>query len=135
MFRSDYGEVPAVQCGDDASVDSLGQCDHRSIDRSERQVTIARHELGDPDPIVRFHWHHQEVSSREIAEESDLGGPAEAILQEISDLCDDKLRDEEGAGVSLEKRQARFVIAIILVDVGIERPRINDQNDREPPRG
>jgi hypothetical protein len=124
-----------VQCGDDTGVESFCQSDHRSVDGPERQITVPPYELRDPYPVARLNGHHQKVARREIAEKPNLGRPAETCIEQVGDFCDDELRDDERPRVSFEELETRFVMAIIRVDVGVERPRINDQSDREPPAG
>jgi hypothetical protein len=46
VARFDDGEVPSIECGNLANVESFGQCDHRGVDSAEREVGVAAYQLG-----------------------------------------------------------------------------------------
>jgi hypothetical protein len=69
----------------------------------------------------------------EIAEEPHLGFGSEPSGGQIGDLGDDKCGHDECAGVVLEKVQARFVVLVVGVEIGVKRASVNDDaNDCRP---
>ena len=89
---------------------------------------VPRYELGDADPIAGKHWLDCEISRCEVAEQPHFRAPAKTATEEICDFCDDELRHDKRAVVGLEERQAGFVIVVVLVNEGIERAGIDDEN-------
>ena len=126
---SDDGEVSSVERGDLGGSQTLGGTDHGCVDRAEGQVLISADELGDAHPVGRSDRLGDEVSGRQVAEESDLGVAAEAAGEEIRDFGDDEGRDDERARVCLEQFEALGVVAVVAVDVGVQRAGVDDQCD------
>jgi hypothetical protein len=120
-------EVTAVGGGYVVDGQTFGGGYHGGIDRAEREVVIARHELGDADGVGRVHRLEHETSAGEVAEEPDLGLPAESRADQIGDLGDDEGGYDERPGVGLEELRAGGVMGIVGVDVGVQRAGIDDQ--------
>jgi hypothetical protein len=130
VFRADNGEVPSIQRRDDIEAQSFGERYDGRVDGSQRQIAISGYELCDPYPIASENRCCDEVSGGEIAKESHFCCPAEASLDEIGDLGDDELRHEQWPRMGFEQLQACFMVAVVLVDVRVKRPGIDDQRDR-----
>ena len=77
-------------------------------------------------------WH--EVPRSQVPEEADLCVHAESGLEQVGDLGYDELRNYERPRIALEERQTGFVVPIVLVDIRVQRPRIDDQRDRRASR-
>ena len=122
--------MPPIQRGDDIEPKPLGKRDYRRVDRSKRQIAISGYELCDPYPVAGENRCRDEVSRGEIAEESHFRHPAKASLDEIGDLGNDELRHEKRPRMGFEELQAWFVVSVVLVDVRVKRPGIDDQRDR-----
>jgi hypothetical protein len=70
------------------NAESLGSCDHRSVDCAEWEVSISADEFGDAYPVGRCDGLGDEVARSEIAEEADLSVDAEAARDEVGNLGD-----------------------------------------------
>lgn len=130
VFRTDDREVPPIQRGDDVEAEPLGEGYDGCVDGPERKIAISSDELGDPYPIAWENRCGREVPGGEVAQEPHFGCPAEAGFDEVGDFGDDELRYEQRPRVGLEKLQTRFMIAVVFVDVCVERSGIDDQRDR-----
>lgn len=71
----------------------------------------------------------EQVTCRQVPQESDLGLCAKASADELGDFSDDEGGNDEGSWVSLEQFEANAVVAVIAIDVGIERTGVDDQRD------
>jgi hypothetical protein len=121
--------MATIRRGDLGRVEALGGGDDRGVDRAERQVAVARHQLGDPDGVGGVERLEDQVATREVAEEPDLGLPAEASAKEVRDLRYDERRHDERPGVRFEQLEGRCVMGVVGVDVGVERTGVDDQRD------
>ena len=71
--RSDDGEVPSVERCDVVGAEPLGGSDHGCVDRAEWQVVVARHQLGDAQPVRRRYWFSDQIACSEITDETNFG--------------------------------------------------------------
>lgn len=124
-----HGEVAAIERGDLGAPEPLGCGHHRGVDRPERQVAVGRHQLGDAKPVRGRNRVRNEVAGGEVAEEADVGVDAEACTKQVGHLSDDQLRDDQGSRVGLQQLEALGVVRVVTVDVGVERPCVDDQGD------
>lgn len=120
-------EVTAVEGGDVFDAETLGRGDDRRIDRAEREIAIRGDELGHSQPVAGGHVIDGKGAAGEVSEEPDLRFDPEARGEQIRHLGDDQDRDDEGTRVRLEEIQARFVMGIVGIDVGVQRPRVDEQ--------
>jgi hypothetical protein len=90
------------------------------------QVAVTRDELGDAQPVCGWHRPDGEGAAGEIAQEPDFWFGPEASREQIDDLGDDQGRDDEWAGVCLEKFECTSVMGVVGVDVGVQRSRVDD---------
>lgn len=122
-------EVPAIECRDLDKVQALGGRDDRGVDRTEWEVAVAGGELGDAQPVTGEDGFGPQRAGGEIAEEADLCDDAEPCCDEVGDFADDEDRDEQRTGVGLEELPALDVVAVVGIDVGVERAGIDQERD------
>jgi hypothetical protein len=116
-----------VECGHLVDSEALGGSDDRRVDGAERQIAVRGDELGDPQPIAGWDVVDREGSTCKIAEKPDLRFYAEARCKQIRDLGDDQDGNDEGTWVGLEEVEARRVMAVVGIDVGVQRSRVDDE--------
>jgi hypothetical protein len=98
--------MAVVERGDIRDADPFGGRDHGRVHGAEREVVVAGDELGDSEQVCRVDGLEREVPGCQVAEESDLGLPAEATREQVGDLGDDEARDEQWAGMRFEQLEA-----------------------------
>jgi hypothetical protein len=122
-------EVAAVERRHFGDVEALGRGDHRGVHGPERQVAVLGDELRDADGVAGMQRLDREASAGEIAEEANLGLPAQPGCDQVGDLGDDERGEDEGAWVGFEQLQAGRVMGVVGVDVGVEGTGVEDQRD------
>ncbi len=127
MPGADRREVTAVDGGNFGDVEPLGSGDHRGVDGSEPEVAVGGYELGEPEPVACRHGLDRERAGGEVSQEADLGLGAEPGGQQVRDLGDDEDRDDQRAGMCLEQLERCLVVSVVAVDVGVERPGVDEQ--------
>jgi hypothetical protein len=127
MGWPDDREMPSIESGDRASVESLTSRDDRCIDGAERQVPVRRLQLRDPKPIGRPDWLGQQVASRKIAEEANFGLGPDSCPEQVRDLRDDQDWDQDRPWMVQEKSAAADVLDIVSVVGRVERSDVSDQ--------
>lgn len=130
VFRTDNSEVSSIQSRDDIEAESLGKRHDGGINGSQGQIAISGYELCDPYPIACENRCRGEASRGEIAKEPHFCCPAEPSFDEIRDFGDDELRHEQRPWMGFEELQACFMVAVVLVDICVKRPGVDDQRDR-----
>lgn len=90
MGWPDDREMPSIESGDGASVESLTSRHYRCIDGAERQVPVGRHQLRDPKPIGRPDLFGHQVTGRKVAEEANFGLGPDSCPKQVRDLRDDQ---------------------------------------------
>jgi hypothetical protein len=110
MWRADDAEVAAVERRHFSGVEPFGRSNHRGIDSAERQVAVLGDELGDADRVAGMQRLDREAAAGEVAEEANLGLPAQPGCDQVGDLGDDECGDDEGApdGASSSSRQEEW---------------------------
>jgi hypothetical protein len=103
MSWPDNAEVATVEGRDLGGIESLRRGDHRGVDGPEGQVAVFGNELGDTNRVAGMERLDREVAPGEIAEEANLGFPAETRLDEVGHLGDDEGRDDERSRMGLEQ--------------------------------
>jgi hypothetical protein len=68
-------------------------------------------------------------AGREVSQEPDLWLDAEARGDEIRDLAHDEDRDEQRPRVPLDQFEALGAVTAVGVDVGVERPDVDQERD------
>jgi hypothetical protein len=129
MPRTDDAEVAAVERRHFGGVKPFRCRDHRSVDGAEWQVAVFGDELGDADRVAGMQRLDREAATGEVAEEANLGLPAQPGCDQVGDLGDDERGDDEGARMGLEQLQAGGVVGVVGVDVGVKGPGVEDQRD------
>ena len=122
-------EVSSVECGDLRDAESFCRCDDRSVSGAKGKVSVLGNKFSDPHPVACVDVFGEEVASCQVTQKSDLGICAKASADEVSDFGNDERRDDEGSRVSLEQIEASGVMAVVAIDVGVERASIDDQSD------
>lgn len=108
---------------------ALGRVHDRRIGGAERQIPVLGDEFSDVHPVTWMHVLCEEVPGCVVFEEPNLSVCAEASSDEIGDFGDDKCRDDERPRMGLEQVKACGVMAVVSVDVCVERSGIDDQSD------
>jgi hypothetical protein len=116
--RRHFGGIEPFRCGD-----------HRSVDSAERQVAVLGDELSDANGVAGVQRLDREVAFGEIAEEANLGLPAQPGFDQVGDLGDYERGEDERARVGFEQLQAGGVVGVVGVDVCVEGARVEDQRD------
>lgn len=80
MPRADDAEVAAVEGCYFSGVEPFGRSNHRGIDGPEGQVAVLSDKLSDADRVAGMERLDREVAPGKIAEEANLGFPAETRL-------------------------------------------------------
>jgi len=119
MFGANDREVAPIQCRDSTHTKSLGECHYRCINGPQWKVVISADELCDAYPIACENRLGEQVSGGQITKESHLGRPAQTRFDEIRDFGDDELWHQQRTRVGFQKPQARLMVAVVLVDVGV----------------
>ena len=127
MGWPDDREMPSIESGDCASVESLTSHHDRCIDGAERQVLVRRHQFRDPKPIGRPDWLGHKVASRKVAEQANFGLGADSCPKQVRDLGDDQDWDQDRPWMVQEKSAAAAVLDIVSVVCRIERSGIGYQ--------
>jgi hypothetical protein len=73
-------EVATVEGRDFGGIESLRRGDHRGVYGPEGQVAVLSDKLSDADRVAGMERLHRKVAPGEIAEEANLGFPAETRL-------------------------------------------------------
>lgn len=131
MRRTDDAEVPTIDRRDLRDLQALCRRDDGGVHRPERKVAVAPDQLGDAQPVRRGHGLDGERPARKVPEKADLRDRAEPSGQEVGDLGDDQGGDEQRTGMGLEQLEARGVVRVVSVDVGVQRPGVDDQRGYE----
>jgi hypothetical protein len=122
--------VPAIEGHQSSLAEPFGCGDDRGVDCPQWEVPIGAREFGDADPVGGEDRFGDQVPRREIAEKADLGIGTETGAEQVDDLGDDEDRDDEWPRMGLQKLEALPVMPVITIDVGVERPGIDDQGDQ-----
>ena len=128
-FGAHDDEVSSVECGYLSDAKSFCCCDHRSDGGAEGKVSVLGHEFSNPHPVACVDVFGKKVACCQVTQESDLGTSAEASADEVGHFGDDQRRDDEGSWVGFKQIEASGVVAVIAVDVGVERAGVDDQSD------
>lgn len=129
MSRPDNAEVATIEGRDLGGVETLRGHDHRSVDGAEWQVVVLADEFRDADRITGEERLDREVAAGQIAEEADLGFPADTRADQIGDLRGHEGGDDERTGMRLQQLEAGGMMGVVGVDVGVERSGVDDQRD------
>lgn len=120
-------EVPAVQSGDLVHTQSFGRRDDGGVHGAQWQIAVASNEFGDTQPVGGGHRLDGEHPRGQVTEETHLGFRAKTCAEQISHLGDDQNGNDQWPRVGLKKVQRRRVVGIIGIDVGVQRPGVDDQ--------
>lgn len=127
MVRAYDGEMAPIDRRDLGDAEAFGRGDDRRVDGAQRQVAVARDQLGDPQPVGDGDRLDGERATCEVAEKAHLGLCPEAGREQVDDLGDDQDRDDERAWVGLEQLECGSVVSIVGIDIGVERSGVDDE--------
>lgn len=127
MVGANDREVAPVDSRDLGDAQSLSSGHDGRIHGAKRQVVVARDQLGNPQPVRNRYRFHGEPAVGQVAEEADLWRRPETSREQVDDFGNDQRRDDKRAGVGLEQLECGIVMSIVSVDVGVERPSVDDK--------
>jgi hypothetical protein len=113
--------MPPIQRCDRRDPESFCRCDDGGVDGPEREIAILSNKLSDPKPIRGTDGIDRERACGQVAEESHLRFGTQARLREIRDFRDDEERHDEGTFMVEQEGEAGLVVAVVLVDIGVQR--------------
>src|SRR5690242_13495997 len=134
VARAHHSKVATVECRHFARAEALSCGDHRCVDGAKRKLVIARDQLRNAQDVRGLDRLQAHLAGSKVTEKSGLSLPAETTCDQVSDLCDDERGNDQRAGMSLQQLEARLVMSIVAVHVGVERPGVNDERYRQAPR-
>jgi hypothetical protein len=124
---TNHGEVPAIQRGDLPRFEALTEGDDRRVNGPKRQIPVHADQFRDAQPVPRCDGLDDEVPHGQVPEETQLSRRAQPGRDELGNLCDDQRRDQQRSRMLREQLKAGPVIAVVGVDVGVQRSSIDDQ--------
>jgi hypothetical protein len=122
--------VPTIERRQRRNPEALGRSHDRGVDRSQGQVAVLPDELADSQPIAGAHRLYREGAAGDIAEKPDFRLRTDASRQQIRDLGDRQDRDDERARMRLEQPTTGVVMAVVGIDVSVERSRVDEERYR-----
>lgn len=126
--------MPTIQRGDRLDIEPFGCRHYGRIDGSEGQISVLSYEFGDAKPISSGHRIGREIPRRKVAQEADLSLRPDTGLDEIRHLSDHQLRHDQGTRVTEKQRKAGLVVSVVFVDVGVQRPGVDQEGYRRASR-
>jgi len=123
-------EVPTVERRQCRNPEALGRSHDRGVDRSQGQVAVLPDELADSQPVAGAHRLHRERAAGDIAEKPDFRLRTDASRQQIRNLSDRQDGDDQRAWMRLEQPTTRVVMAVVGIDVSVERSRVDEERYR-----
>ena len=126
--------MAAIECRHFGRVKALCGSDDRRVDGAKGKVAVARDQLCHSQGVFGLDRLQAHLAGREVAEESSLGLPTETTCDQVCDLGNDEGRDDQRAGMSLQQLEARLVMRVVAVHIGVEWPGVNDERYRPAPR-
>lgn len=115
---------PVEGC-DLCDVEALCSSNYRCVNGSEGEIPVPTHQLGDVEPVTGHHRLDRELACGEITEKTDFGLYTQPTPDEVDDLGDDKGREDQGTRVGDQELNRIAMMAVIGVDVRVERSGIN----------
>ncbi len=134
VARAYHGEVAAIECRHFGRAKALGGSDDRCIDGAKGKVVVTGDQLCGSQDVLGVDRLQAHLAGREVAEESSLGLPTEATCDQVYDLGNDEGRDDQGTRMSLQQLEARLVMSVVAVHIGVEWPGVNDERYGPAPR-
>lgn len=132
MGRVHHAEVASVDGRDLLDAETFGSGHDGGVDGTQRQVPVARDQFGNAQPVRCSNGLDGERPSCQVPEEADLRNGAESSRKQVDHLGDDQGGDDERAGMGFEKFQRGCVVRVVGVDVGVERPGVDDERGYRP---
>jgi hypothetical protein len=115
---SNYREVPIIQRYHETDIQSLSSRHYRRVDGSERQITIAPHELGNAKPVRGADGLDREGTRGNVFKEPQLGLRSEARRHEVDYFCNDEHWHHKRPRERLQKLRTDVVASVVCIDGG-----------------
>jgi hypothetical protein len=123
-------EVPTIERRHRQNPEALGRSHDRGVDRSQGQIAVLPDELADSQPVAGAHRLYREGAPGDIAEKPDFRVRTDASRQQIRDLGDRQDGDDQRARMRLEEPTTGVVMAVVGIDVSVERSGVNEERYR-----
>lgn len=129
MGRAHDAEVAMIDGRYVGDVESFGGRDDGGIYGAERKVVVLRDELGDSDQVDGVNSLEGEVAGCEVTKETDFRLPTEVGRDEVGDFGENERWDDQRARVGLQELEARRMVGVVTIEVGVQRAGVDDQRD------
>jgi hypothetical protein len=122
-------EVPSIERRDFGYLESLGGRHDGRINRAKREIAVSGGQLRHAQPVSREHRLWGQGAGSKVPEEANFGLDPETRRNQIGDFGDDKDRNQQRPGMFLEKVEAGCVVAVVGIDVRVQRAGIDQEWD------
>src|SRR5215218_2819066 len=112
---------------------AVGEHDERAVGETEPEVGVARLELGDGRVVLLFEAGDGEAASGEIDEERPARAVAEALAEQVVDLCCRLCGDDKRAGFVTQGGEDLLAAWLCGVGERDERTRVEQQGQAPNP--
>ena len=130
MSGSHHGEMATIQRRKLRDFEPLAHGHDRRIDGSKRKISIPRRELGNAQPIRGDNRFGDEVAAGQVTEKPHLRIGSQASFDQVGHLGHDEDRDDDRPRMVLQELEARVVVPVVGVDVGVQGSRVDEQRYR-----
>ena len=127
--RSHDGEVPAVQGGDLARAQALGDGYHCGVDGSESEIGVGLYELSGAFEVDVANMFDGELSRDEASQELGFHARPGSCREQVGHLRDHKVRNDERLADRFEPGDALAMVWIIAKRSRYQRSSV-DEDDR-----
>ncbi len=131
MSGPNDAEVPAVQRRNLTNTESLRGGNDRGVGRSDGQIAVGDHQLRDPQPVGGRDRLSDKVPGSQVAQKPSLGFDAESRGDQVVSLGHNENGDDQRPWMCLQQLEARFVVAIIRIDVCVQRSSVHQNRYRD----
>ena len=129
MSRLHDGEVPAIQGGDLACAQPLGNGYHCGVDGSESEIGVGLDEFGGTLEVDGTDVFYGELSRDEASQELGFHARPSSCREQVGHLRDHKIGDDERLADLFEPRDALAMVWIIAKSSRYQRSSVNDDDD------
>jgi hypothetical protein len=131
--RSHDCEVPAVQGGNLARAQALGNGYDRGVDSSEREIGVGLDKLGGALEVGAVYMFDDELSRGEASQERRFHARPSPGSEQVGHLWDHEVRDDQRFADLFEPGDAGPMVWIITKSSSYERSRIDDYRAQTNP--
>lgn len=108
--------------------EAFGGGDDGAVDGPEREIAVAGDQLGDPQPVSVRHGFDDRITGCQVTQKPDLGADPEPRADQVRHFRDDQRRNHQRLGVALQEFQGGPVVAVVGVDVGVQRSGVDEES-------